>query len=102
MKWLYQEDSATNPEKVLVKLMLLNNHPLGQLRFMVRTARNAPVRRERFHYDWHWQSPYGNGDIGNQGPHQMDVARWAIGKENAPQTCLVLVVDSDMMMTEIR
>lgn len=39
----------------------------------------APVRRERFHYDWHWQSPYGNGDLGNQGPHQLDVCRWALG-----------------------
>ncbi|MEM0897091.1 MAG: Gfo/Idh/MocA family oxidoreductase, partial [Verrucomicrobiota bacterium] len=37
-----------------------------------------PIRRERFHYDWHWQWPYGNGDIGNQGPHQMDVARWPL------------------------
>jgi predicted dehydrogenase len=39
----------------------------------------APMGREQFHYDWHWQWAYGNGDIGNQGPHQLDVARWAIG-----------------------
>ncbi|MFO1482799.1 MAG: Gfo/Idh/MocA family oxidoreductase [Verrucomicrobiaceae bacterium] len=38
-----------------------------------------PVMRKQFHYDWHWQWPYGNGDIGNQGPHQYDVARWALG-----------------------
>jgi predicted dehydrogenase len=38
-----------------------------------------PVTRSRFHYDWHWQFPFGNGDIGNQGPHQMDIARWALG-----------------------
>ncbi|HEY1081498.1 MAG TPA: Gfo/Idh/MocA family oxidoreductase, partial [Prosthecobacter sp.] len=38
-----------------------------------------PVNREQFHYDWHWQWAYGNGDIGNQGPHQLDVARWALG-----------------------
>ncbi|MBK1832503.1 Gfo/Idh/MocA family protein [Roseibacillus ishigakijimensis] len=38
-----------------------------------------PVRRQQFHYDWHWQSPYGNGDLGNQGPHQLDICRWAIG-----------------------
>lgn len=38
-----------------------------------------PIRREQFHYDWHWQSPYGNGDLGNQGPHQLDVCRWALG-----------------------
>ncbi|MDB6118793.1 MAG: hypothetical protein JWO08_2574, partial [Verrucomicrobiaceae bacterium] len=39
----------------------------------------APMQREQFHYDWHWQWRYGNGDIGNQGPHQLDVARWALG-----------------------
>ena len=38
-----------------------------------------PVQRTQFHYDWHWQWAYGNGDIGNQGPHQLDVARWALG-----------------------
>jgi len=38
-----------------------------------------PVHREKLHYDWHWQWNYGNGDIGNQGPHQLDVARWALG-----------------------
>jgi len=38
-----------------------------------------PVMRQQFHYDWHWQSPYGNGDLGNQGPHQLDVCRWALG-----------------------
>jgi predicted dehydrogenase len=38
-----------------------------------------PVQREKLHYDWHWQWAYGNGDIGNQGPHQLDVGRWALG-----------------------
>ena len=32
------------------------------------------------HYDWHWVWPTGNGDLGNQGIHQMDIARWALGK----------------------
>lgn len=32
------------------------------------------------HYDWHWFWPYGNGDLGNQGIHQMDIARWVLGE----------------------
>ncbi len=32
------------------------------------------------HYNWHWFWDYGNGDIGNQGVHQMDVATWALDK----------------------
>ncbi|MCP5111638.1 MAG: Gfo/Idh/MocA family oxidoreductase [bacterium] len=42
----------------------------------------APKRaftRNRFHYNWHWQWDYGNGDLGNQGIHQMDIARWGLG-----------------------
>jgi predicted dehydrogenase len=35
--------------------------------------------RNRFHYNWHWFWDYGNGDLGNQGSHQIDVARWGLG-----------------------
>jgi predicted dehydrogenase len=30
------------------------------------------------HYNWHWFWDFGNGDIGNQGVHEMDKARWLI------------------------
>ena len=43
-----------------------------------------PVNRTQFHYDWHWQWAYGNGDIGNQGPHQLDVGRWVLGNPELP------------------
>ena len=33
----------------------------------------------RFHYNWHWFWDTGNGDLGNQGIHEMDVARWGLG-----------------------
>ena len=42
----------------------------------------APIRpfnRNRFHYNWHWHWDYGNGDMGNQGVHEMDIARWGLG-----------------------
>jgi predicted dehydrogenase len=41
-----------------------------------------PLTRPRFHYDWHWQWNCGNGDIGNQGIHQMDIARWGLGVDH--------------------
>ena len=46
------------------------------------------LTRQRFHYDWHWQRHYGNGDSGNQGPHQTDVARWGLGLERHPESIL--------------
>lgn len=39
-----------------------------------------PIRRARLHYDWHWCWDTGNGDLGNQGVHQMDIARWFLGE----------------------
>ncbi len=36
-------------------------------------------KENRFHYNWHWYWDFGNGDIGNQGVHQMDMARWGLG-----------------------
>lgn len=45
-------------------------------------------RRARFHYDWHWFNTYGNGDVGNQGIHQMDVARWFLGEPGLPRATL--------------
>ena len=43
-------------------------------------AAKLPLMRQRLHYDWHWVWNTGNGDIGNQGIHQMDTSRWALGK----------------------
>ncbi len=43
-------------------------------------APTAEIRRKQFHYDWHWQFAYGSGDLGNQGPHQMDIARRFLGE----------------------
>ncbi|MSU34538.1 MAG: Gfo/Idh/MocA family oxidoreductase [Pedosphaera sp.] len=41
-----------------------------------------PLMRAKLHYDWHWQFVTGNGDLGNQGIHQMDIARWALGEHS--------------------
>ncbi|HTI68911.1 MAG TPA: Gfo/Idh/MocA family oxidoreductase [Candidatus Limnocylindria bacterium] len=43
-------------------------------------APKTPLMRQKLHYDWHWQFSTGNGDLGNQGIHQMDIARWVLGE----------------------
>ncbi|HLX62819.1 MAG TPA: Gfo/Idh/MocA family oxidoreductase [Planctomycetota bacterium] len=40
-----------------------------------------PLMRKNLHYDWHWVWDTGNGDLGNQGIHQMDIARWVLGED---------------------
>ena len=43
----------------------------------------APWRQyneKHVHYNWHWFWATGCGDTGNQGPHQFDVARWGLSK----------------------
>src|SRR5450432_1116770 len=42
-------------------------------------APKRPFTKNRFHYTWHWFWDTGNGDLGNQGIHEMDVARWGLG-----------------------
>jgi predicted dehydrogenase len=43
----------------------------------------APMReytKNRYQYNWHWFWDTGSGDIGNQGIHEMDIARWGLGR----------------------
>jgi predicted dehydrogenase len=47
-------------------------------------APERPFNENRFHYEWHWFWDYGCGDIGNQGPHQFDIARWGLGVAGHP------------------
>ncbi|MFC2123898.1 Gfo/Idh/MocA family protein [Bacteroidota bacterium] len=47
-------------------------------------AEMYPYNEKKFHYNWHWFWNTGNGDIGNQGPHQWDIARWGMGKDEHP------------------
>jgi predicted dehydrogenase len=47
----------------------------------------APWRsynEKKGHYNWHWHWDTGNGDTGNQGPHEFDVARWGMQKNEHP------------------
>ncbi|MBM3811271.1 MAG: Gfo/Idh/MocA family oxidoreductase [Acidimicrobiia bacterium] len=52
----------------------------------VGPAPMRPFNPNRFHYNWHWFWDTGNGDIGNQGVHEMDICRWGLGKTTLPQS----------------
>ncbi len=48
-------------------------------------AQMKPYSRNKFDYNWHWFWDTGNGDIGNQGVHEMDVALWGLGRTDWPK-----------------
>ena len=47
-----------------------------------------PYHENLVHYNWHWFWDTGNGDMGNQGVHQMDIARWAIKDSTLPKSVI--------------
>ncbi len=51
-------------------------------------AQKQTLTRPKLNYDWHWQWEYGNGDLGNQGIHQMDIARWGLNEMNLGESVL--------------
>ena len=53
-------------------------------------ASMRPYHENLVHYNWHWFWDFGNGDIGNQGVHQMDIARWCIPGATLPRSVVSL------------
>jgi predicted dehydrogenase len=51
-------------------------------------AQDEPIYRPKLHYDWHWSWNTGNGDIGNQGPHETDLIRWAMQDKGMPSNVM--------------
>lgn len=49
-----------------------------------------PYHENIVHYNWHWFWDFGNGEIGNQGVHQMDVARWGMPDGAVPKSVVSL------------
>ncbi len=47
-------------------------------------AHNGPLMRKQLHYEWHWFWDTGNGEMGNNGIHVIDVCRWALGQDRTP------------------
>ena len=85
-------------------------------------AKEQPYCDLYVHYNWHWFWEYGNGDLGNQGVHQMDVAVWGMnrglpvrvasmggrygyqdqGQTANTQVCTYLYPDGTMLVFEVR
>jgi predicted dehydrogenase len=53
-------------------------------------APEQPYHENIVPYNWHWFWDFGNGEIGNQGVHQMDIARWAMPQGAAPKSVVSL------------
>lgn len=51
-------------------------------------APQTRLMRSQLHYEWHWFWATGNGEIGNNGVHTIDVARWALGQQQPPPRTL--------------
>lgn len=51
-------------------------------------APKAPLLRKQLHYEWHWFWATGNGEMGNNGPHVIDLCRWALGQNQPPPRAL--------------
>lgn len=50
----------------------------------------APLHRRQLHYDWHWSWATGNGEMGNNGVHYLDMCRWAMKLDTAAPRVLSL------------
>ncbi len=53
-------------------------------------ASKQPYHENLVHYNWHWFWDFGNGEIGNQGVHQMDIARWGLPDGAEPRSVISL------------
>ncbi len=88
----YPDGPMQPGEKYALTLTSTNYEPTYDAQYLSKVdydlwlgpAAKRPFNRNRFHYNWHWHWEYGNGDSGNQGPHQFDIARWGLQKQEHP------------------
>lgn len=66
--------------------MAQNNQPPATFHYdrWLGPAPYRPYNEKRSHYNWHWYWDTGNGETGNNGPHQFDIARWGLNKNEHP------------------
>ncbi|HEY8504006.1 MAG TPA: gfo/Idh/MocA family oxidoreductase, partial [Gemmataceae bacterium] len=56
----------------------------------VGPAPMVPYQPNRLHYTWHWWYDFGTGDMGNDGVHDLDIARWGLGVDRLPDRVAAL------------
>lgn len=56
----------------------------------VGPAEWLPYQENRLHSDWHWWWNFGTGDIGNDGAHELDYARWGLGVDTLPTSAIAM------------
>ena len=79
-KLLISYGYASKPRGILIPAFAEPKEPPKELDFdlWLGPAKKQPYHENLVHYNWHWFWDFGNGEIGNQGVHQMDIARWAV------------------------
>ena len=50
----------------------------------VGPAEFVPFQKNCHHYHWRWWHNFGSGDMGNDGVHELDYARWGLGADGIP------------------
>jgi predicted dehydrogenase len=48
----------------------------------------SPLTRPKLQYDWHWNWETGNGELGNNNVHSLDVCRWGLGISGLGQSVI--------------
>ena len=48
----------------------------------------SPLTRKSLHYDWHWDWQTGNGELGNNNIHSLDICRWGLGLTGLARSAL--------------
>ena len=84
-KLLYSHGFASKTRNTIGFKEPMDPPPEIDYNLWVGPAPMQPYHENLVHYNWHWFWDFGNGEIGNQGVHQTDVARWAIPGATHPK-----------------
>jgi predicted dehydrogenase len=89
-KLLVSRGLCYKPRKSIGEKPVTSPPPEVDFNIWLGPAPARPFHANLVHYNWHWFWDFGNGDIGNQGVHQMDAARWMIPGAKLPKSVVSL------------